>query len=429
MGETKKRVFWELDANKKMHFRTHLDVLAECFGFFLKSHQRGTWRLPQNEEWMVWFPHETSSGVPQKGIEWVNTISPDNTNIYERSITSSKDYIYDFPYMKDCIRLVFMKCSNKGSYVFKGAFVGNPAKMKDGEHTFTRIATRVRLHGNPVYDIELLDEDRSVLDKEYKFIRPLGAMTGQFDSWIVQNDILAAKETDKSVFDYHESGIPKDIRWYFEADELEMSERLEIMLVYEDVEYEAYIRRENSLGRTRIIWYSDLNEKFNAIYKSMETFPVLLFERIGKAKYKIKFLEGPKKKLIEPLDESHTIEEKEKHAKIMDIDSLKAAAEGHVKINPVEKIVEVKQIVRNPYIAEYAKQRANGVCQLCGKLAPFLDKDGKPYLESHHIIWLANGGEDSVKNTIALCPNCHKKMHVVADEKDVAVLLEKQEKI
>ena len=34
-------------------------------------------------------------------------------------------------------------------------------------------------------------------------------------------------------------------------------------------------------------------------------------------------------------------------------------------------------------------------------------------------VWLANGGADSIENTVALCLNCHKKMHVVNDPKDV----------
>jgi len=73
---------------------------------------------------------------------------------------------------------------------------------------------------------------------------------------------------------------------------------------------------------------------------------------------------------------------------------------------------------RNAYIAEYAKRRANGVCQLCDQPAPFAGKNGQPYLETHHIIWLAQGGEDSVLNTVALCPNCHRKMHVLDQVED-----------
>lgn len=424
MGEEKSRVYWELDANKNMCFRTHLDVFAECFGMFLGGHQKATWRLPQNEEWIVWFPHEIKEGTSNEKIDWFNTISEDSTNIYERAKKSGNEYLHKFPYMQDCIRLVFMEFPSVGAYVFKGAFVGNPAKMKAGDHTFTRIATRVRLVGDPVYDIELLDEDRSLLKEPYKFVRPVGVTTGQFDSWIVQNDTIAAKETDKSVFEHHGSGIPKDIRWYFEAQELSMEDRLDISLVYEDVEYAAYIKREASLGRTRMFWYSDLSERFNAYYKSIDTFPILLFERDGQARYKINFIEGSKKKIMEPLDDTHSIEEKEEHAQLMDSDSLRAAAEKHEKKQPTEKMVTVKQVYRDPYIAEYTKQRANGRCQLCGEIAPFKDKNGKPYLESHHVIWLADGGEDSIKNTVALCPNCHRKMHIVADEKDIETLLE-----
>jgi RNA polymerase sigma factor (sigma-70 family) len=66
---------------------------------------------------------------------------------------------------------------------------------------------------------------------------------------------------------------------------------------------------------------------------------------------------------------------------------------------------------RNPYVSELAKRRAKGYCQLCKKPAPFNDKDGNPFLETHHVVWLSQGGEDTIENTVALCPNCHRKMH------------------
>ncbi|BDZ92717.1 hypothetical protein VEE69_15940 [Escherichia coli] len=43
--------------------------------------------------------------------------------------------------------------------------------------------------------------------------------------------------------------------------------------------------------------------------------------------------------------------------------------------------------------------------------APSLKEDGTPFLEVHHIEWLSKGGEDSVENAIALCPNCHRQAH------------------
>ena len=104
---------------------------------------------------------------------------------------------------------------------------------------------------------------------------------------------------------------------------------------------------------------------------------------------------------------------------------LEAIAKDHSSTKAAYRTVSTKTFIRDPYIAQYAKERANGICQLCGKEAPFLDKDGKPYLESHHIVWLSQGGADSVENTVALCPNCHTKMQIVNAEHDRKTLYEK----
>lgn len=77
---------------------------------------------------------------------------------------------------------------------------------------------------------------------------------------------------------------------------------------------------------------------------------------------------------------------------------------------------------RNIYVAEFAKRRANGICELCENPAPFKSKLGEPFLESHHIEWLSKGGDDSVNNTVALCPNCHRKMHIKNLRADVQKL-------
>ena len=70
------------------------------------------------------------------------------------------------------------------------------------------------------------------------------------------------------------------------------------------------------------------------------------------------------------------------------------------------------------YVAEFARRRANGHCQLCGLPAPFCSPAGEPCLELHHIRPLAKGGQDTVSNCVALCPNCHRKMHVLNLKED-----------
>ena len=78
---------------------------------------------------------------------------------------------------------------------------------------------------------------------------------------------------------------------------------------------------------------------------------------------------------------------------------------------------------RSAEVVRITKSRANGKCELCNKPAPFNDKKGYPYLEAHHIKWLSDGGEDSTDNTVALCPNCHTKLHVLESKEDVEKLL------
>lgn len=131
------------------------------------------------------------------------------------------------------------------------------------------------------------------------------------------------------------------------------------------------------------------------------------------------YLDSLNSQAIAPLDDSYSDEEKTKHAESLDIDELKVIAEQQSTTTPKETTTTVVQRVRDPYIAEYARRRANGICQLCGVPAPFNRADGTPYLESHHIEWLSNGGADSVSNTVALCPNCHRKMHIVGDPEDI----------
>lgn len=74
--------------------------------------------------------------------------------------------------------------------------------------------------------------------------------------------------------------------------------------------------------------------------------------------------------------------------------------------------VVVLAYIRNPDVVAEVLERAAGTCERCSKPAPFLrKKDQSPYLEVHHKRQLADGGEDSVENAIALCPNCHRESH------------------
>jgi len=66
---------------------------------------------------------------------------------------------------------------------------------------------------------------------------------------------------------------------------------------------------------------------------------------------------------------------------------------------------------RDPSVRAWVLENAEGACELCREPAPFLGKDSEPFLEVHHVKYLANEGEDTIENAVALCPNCHREAH------------------
>lgn len=78
---------------------------------------------------------------------------------------------------------------------------------------------------------------------------------------------------------------------------------------------------------------------------------------------------------------------------------------------------------RSPFIKDFTLRRASGACELCNQKAPFNKPNGDPYLEVHHIHQLADGGEDTTENAVALCPNCHRMMHSLNRKSDIDMLI------
>ena len=96
--------------------------------------------------------------------------------------------------------------------------------------------------------------------------------------------------------------------------------------------------------------------------------------------------------------------------------SLSSSARA-ARLQNAPKLPEVIQIIskgyrRNPDVVAEVLKRASGNCEECENEAPFIKaSDGSPYLEVHHVQMLSARGEDTVENAIAVCPNCHKRLH------------------
>lgn len=115
----------------------------------------------------------------------------------------------------------------------------------------------------------------------------------------------------------------------------------------------------------------------------------------------------------EIIEDSFTEKEGKYFETVSEDELYKKAKEQGTKCKSSGKVTTTKIYDRDPQISAYVKKRAQGKCDLCGEVAPFLDKKGNPYLEEHHVVRLADGGEDTMGNAVALCPNCHRKVHIL----------------
>lgn len=95
------------------------------------------------------------------------------------------------------------------------------------------------------------------------------------------------------------------------------------------------------------------------------------------------------------------------------LESLRKKAEEDAKEN-VEtgsQSRSTKEYTRSNSVRNYVLARADGYCEGCGEPAPFVSKTGDPYLHAHHVYELSSGGSDTPDTVIALCPNCHYRVH------------------
>lgn len=158
------------------------------------------------------------------------------------------------------------------------------------------------------------------------------------------------------------------------------------------------------------------------VYLCGEIFSVMEPDIEGNMRKVYKFPLKPKREQKEFLvnEESLKMNEKLQSKEVRKIskEEIKKRAKNNHAKKVTRKVVSTYRN-RNVYVAEHTKNRAKGKCDLCHEDAPFKRKNGEEYLEEHHVITLANDGPDTIYNTVALCPNCHKKIHVLNRKSDV----------
>ncbi|WP_213941058.1 HNH endonuclease [Pseudomonas sp. dw_612] len=110
----------------------------------------------------------------------------------------------------------------------------------------------------------------------------------------------------------------------------------------------------------------------------------------------------------------------EQRAAKLERQPLKAEPKGIER--PEQTQSNGKSYVRDPEVRAWVRQQAEGKCEGCGEPAPF-ERDGRPFLEVHHVKHLAQLGSDRPSNAVALCPNCHRRCHHSSDRDEFTASL------
>lgn len=104
---------------------------------------------------------------------------------------------------------------------------------------------------------------------------------------------------------------------------------------------------------------------------------------------------------------------------------IKAGAARHPKgiAKPTKLQFASTRYKTDPHVYAAMQTRADGCCECCNEVAPFARGDGTKYLELHHVRPLSEGGPDFVSNAVAVCPNCHRALHLARDARQRAEAL------
>lgn len=125
---------------------------------------------------------------------------------------------------------------------------------------------------------------------------------------------------------------------------------------------------------------------------------------------------------LEDLDNNES-ENEESLCSQINIDLLRDRA-SNINTRPNQESRTINSYPRNSILRAYIKERSNYSCEMpnCDYVG-FEKENGQKYIEVHHVEPLFEGGEDSMQNTAALCPTCHRKLHYAENKEEMKVEL------
>ena len=220
---------------------------------------------------------------------------------------------------------------------------------------------------------------------------------GRFYSWEIINEKIALKQCDKSLFEYAESGIPIQVRHFFEITSLNQGEIKKIELIFENQVYAGVLLAINdgSIGRTKIRWENNLKEKLWEQLRHKSQFPLLKFEKVNRNKYNLEMIYVNEEAIIRDIKNNlETIE-------------IKKYLDGN------KKLIYTTKYERNIQNRLNAIKIHGVTCQICGfNFEETYGEYGKDYIEIKPLHTLE---EKMIINPetdlICVCANCHRIIH------------------
>ena len=223
---------------------------------------------------------------------------------------------------------------------------------------------------------------------------------GKFYSWEILNNKIALKQCDKPLFEYAESGIPIQVRDFFEITSLKQGEMTKVELLYNEQIYEANFvaAKDGNIGRTKIRWKNDLSEKLIEQLENDRQNTLLKFEKINSRKYKLDLIYINEESIKDDIDNDLETIVIEEHF------------DGH------EKLIYTTKYERNLHNRLNAIKIHGVTCQICGfNFEEKYGEHGKDFIEVHHLKPLHALEEEMVINPetdlICVCANCHRMIH------------------
>ena len=112
---------------------------------------------------------------------------------------------------------------------------------------------------------------------------------GSFEAWETIDEDLARRKCEASFLENGVDVLPKEVRWYFYASDLENGQRVQLKMYYKDRSYDAFVVRESDKEETRFFLMTKLARelRFDVPRDPEKVKGVLEFVRTGEKQYRL----------------------------------------------------------------------------------------------------------------------------------------------